>query len=147
MIGFLVIIAALVLLVLLAAGVTLTDVTVQRGVVGAFADAIAWAEGYYVPGSRPNRNNNPGDLTVDTIGKGTGKDGPYIIYGTAADGWAALRRQVELMFTGQSRYYKPNMTIAQVASRYTTTEQSAWASNVASRLGVSVQTRLDEIRG
>jgi hypothetical protein len=34
-------------------------------VISKIADAIAFAEGFYVPGSRPCRNNNPGDLERD----------------------------------------------------------------------------------
>ena len=35
----------------------MTDVMISK-----IADAIAFAEGYFVSGSRPRRNNNPGDL-------------------------------------------------------------------------------------
>jgi len=97
-----------------------------------------------VSGSRPRRNNNPGDLERDITGKGAGWDGPYVIYPTSQDGREALEHQVRLMFGG-SRIYKPSMTIAEVARRYTATDPAAWAQNVAGRLGVTVDTRLDEI--
>lgn len=111
----------------------------------AFATAIAYAEGFYVNGSRPQRNNNPGDLTVDTIGKGIGMDGPFIVYATPDDGWDALRQQVRLILTNTSRIYNTDMTIQDVANRYTTTDQSAWAMNVASKLGVSPDTKVSSI--
>jgi hypothetical protein len=113
-------------------------------VISRIADAIAFAEGYFVSGSRPRRNNNPGDLERDVTGKGVAWDGPYVIYASAEDGREALEHQVRLMFAG-SHIYKPSMTIAQVAQHYTTTDSTIWALNVARRLGVSVSTQLDEI--
>lgn len=111
----------------------------------AFAVAIAYAEGFYINGSRPQRNNNPGDLTIDTIGKAIGKDGPFVVYQTVEDGWEALKRQVSLILTNTSGIYNTNMTIQDVANRYTATEQSAWALNVANKLGVSPDTKISEI--
>lgn len=116
-------------------------------VIDAFADAIATAEGYYVAGSRASRNNNPGNLTADIAGGGVaiGTDGPFTVYATAADGWADLKQQIRLAFTNASRIYNSNMTIFEFAQRYTTTDQLAWASNVASKLGVSLDTRLSDL--
>ena len=113
-------------------------------VISKIADAIAFAEGYYVSGSRPHRNNNPGDLERDVTGKGIGWDGPYVIYATAEDGRQALEHQVRLMFAG-SHIYKPSMTIAEVAHHYTSTEADTWARNVAQYLKVPTETRLDGI--
>jgi hypothetical protein len=113
-------------------------------VIARIADAIAFAEGYFVSGSRPRRNNNPGDLEQDVTGKGVGFDGPYVKYASPEDGRDALEHQVRLMFGG-SRVYNPRMTIAEVAERYTETEPAVWARNVAARLGVRVDTRLEEI--
>jgi hypothetical protein len=48
-------------------------------VIARIADAIVFTEGYFVPGSRPHRNNNLGDLEQDLTGKGIGRDGPYVI--------------------------------------------------------------------
>lgn len=107
--------------------------------VQLFAEAIATAEGYYVNGSRPQRNNNPGDLMVDTTGTGIGKDSAgFVKYATATDGWDALRKQVNLIFTDASQYYNSGMTVRQIAEKYTTTDQLAWAQNVARVLGISI---------
>jgi hypothetical protein len=114
------------------------------GVISRIVDAIAFAEGYFVSGSRPRRNNNPGDLERDLTGKGIGWDGPYVIYPTAEDGRQALEHQVRLMFAG-SHIYKPSMTIAEVAHHYTSTEADLWALNVAHYLRVTTETRLDGI--
>jgi hypothetical protein len=118
----------------------------NEAVISRIADAIAFAEGYFVPGSRPRRNNNPGDLERDLTGKGVAWDGPYVVYSSATDGFEALEHQVRLMFGG-SHIYKPSMTIAEVALHYTESEKNIWAQNVAFRLGVSTQTRLDDIGG
>ena len=113
-------------------------------VISKIADAIAFAEGHFVSGSRPRRNNNPGDLERDLTGKGAGWDGPYVIYATAQDGREALEHLVRLMFAG-SHIYKPQMTIAEVARHYTATDPQIWARNVAGHIGVTVETRLEEI--
>lgn len=113
--------------------------------VKLFAQGIAIAEGFFVTGSRPQRNNNPGDLTVDTTGTGIGKDGPFIVYATETDGWEALYKQVEMMFTNASRIYNSNMTIRQIAEKYTTTDQLAWAQNVARTLGISIDTPISTL--
>jgi hypothetical protein len=113
-------------------------------VISKIADAIAFAEGYFVSGSRPHRNNNPGDLELDLTGKGIARDGPYVIYRTAEDGREALEHQVRLMFAG-SHIYNPSMTIGEVGRHYTATDPETWARNVAAHLGVKSETRLDEI--
>jgi hypothetical protein len=117
---------------------------ISDDVISKIADAIAFAEGYFVSGSRPQRNSNPGDLERDITGKGIGWDGPYVMYATSQDGREALEHQVRLMFAG-SHVYNPAMTIAEVAQHYTATDPGIWARNVAGRLGVSVETRLRDI--
>ena len=42
----------------------------NAAVISKIADAIAFAEGYFVSGSRPHRNNNPGDLERDLTRQG-----------------------------------------------------------------------------
>lgn len=113
--------------------------------IDAFANAIATAEGFFVTGSRPQRDNNPGDLTVDTTGTGIGKDGPFIIYATASDGWDALKKQVQLILTDASNIYNSDMTLRDIASIYTTTNQMAWANTVASALGISLDVPINSL--
>lgn len=58
----------------------------------SIAQAIAQMEGFYTPGTRPNRNNNPGDL----ISWGsTPTSGGFAVFPTAQDGWNALYSQVD----------------------------------------------------
>jgi hypothetical protein len=125
------------------AGVVLYSEMQKR--VKRLADAIEHAEGYGVPGARPTRNQNPGDLTSDLIGKAVGWDGSFPIYATYADGRANLETEVEMMLDGTSSIYDPTMSISEVAALYTTTQQAAWATNVAGYLGVDVSTPINTI--
>jgi hypothetical protein len=102
------------------------------------AEAIAKAEGYGVPGAIPTVRNNPGNLK--------GADGQIRWFQTPEEGWNALYRQVTMMFTGESRYYRPDMTIAEIARIYTgEAAYMDWANNVARFLGVTPETRLIEV--
>src|SRR5262245_60907331 len=118
----------------------------RDAIVKALAEAIAFAEGFYRAGRRPARNHNPGDLTKDLTGRAVGWGGPFVVYKSDEDGWEALRWQVRLMFGG-SQIYNPNMSISQVATFYTATDQMAWAANVAQKLGVTIDTKLSELMG
>ena len=102
------------------------------------AEAIARAEGYGVPGAIPTVRNNPGNIK-DASGR-------IRTYPTVGDGWDALYRQVLLMLTGESRWYRPEMTIAEVARIYTgESTYMDWARNVARILGVTPDTRLRDV--
>ena len=113
--------------------------------VQKIAQAIATAEGFFVAGSRPQRNNNPGDMTLDLIGRSTGKDGPFVVYATADDGWANLYAQVQKWLDGSSSHATSDSTISDIASFYTTTDQASWATNVANQLGVSIDTPIGQV--
>jgi hypothetical protein len=69
------------------------------------ADAIAHQEGFYVTGSLPQRQNNPGDLR-HAPDENHDFDHPNGIgwFTTPAQGWAALERQLRL-------YAGRNMTL------------------------------------
>ena len=123
------------------------------GDVNSIAQAIAYAEGYYAPGSpgtinspsvAPVRNNNPCDLG------GAGQS-----YPTIAAGWAACDNQIGLMLNNTSSMYNSSMTIAQIAPIYVCggasspcaagDSPSGWASIVAGQLGVSVDTPISSV--
>jgi hypothetical protein len=61
------------------------------------AQLIATEEGFNVPGSVPNRDNNPGDLrhSPHSFHAPGDPDGIGVI-DNAADGWADLNRQLQL---------------------------------------------------
>lgn len=108
-----------------------------------FARAIAFAEGYGVPGAIPTVRNNPGDLILS--------GGTPTTFATAQAGWDALYRQLKLIIAGSSAHYSLDQTIGQMASIYTATESADWAANVVSFLRshgmptVSVSTRLRDV--
>jgi hypothetical protein len=138
------IIAAVLVLALGGTALAATDSDIGSR-IARIAEAIAYAEGFYVNGSRPQRNNNPGDLTKALGFSMIGYDGMYVIFSTIDDGWNALRKLVMLMLTNRSAIYHSQMTILDVARRYTTTQQDEWAQNVASRLGVTIDTKISEV--
>lgn len=113
----------------------------------ALAEAIATAEGFYVAGSRPQRDNNPGDMTQDLIGRGVGMDGAFIVYASAQDGFDNLKAQITKWFDGSSANADGSSTIADISSFYTANDQDSWAANVAAKLGVSVDTPISDITG
>ncbi len=102
------------------------------------ARAISVAEGYGKPGAIPTVRNNPGNIK--------NAQGEIITYPTPEDGWKALYRQVLLMLTGESRYYRPEMTLEEIARIYTgEAAYMNWARNVARVLGVPTNTRLRDV--
>jgi hypothetical protein len=105
------------------------------------ANAIAKAEGYNVPGSIPDRANNPGNLKLG----GTTING-VTVYPSDDAGWSALYRQLGLIVSGGSDYYSLNMTIRQMGDIWAPSGDrnvpGAWARNVAAGLGVTVETPL-----
>lgn len=101
-----------------------------------FAQAIAKQEGFYKPGSIPQRAHNPGDLKIP--GRPT-LPGTFItLFESDDQGWDALYRQLMLIVTGASEHYNLDMTIDDMARVWTATQQKEWGKNVASYLGASV---------
>jgi hypothetical protein len=109
-----------------------------------FAQAIAIAEGYGVAGAIPTVNNNPGDLRgwpgVPTDAQG------YSVFPTAAAGWAALEQQLSTIGSGESNYYTPDMTIAQMGSTWADGDPN-WAANVSGALGVTSSAMIGQLIG
>jgi hypothetical protein len=106
--------------------------------ISSFSNAVAGAEGYGASSTNlPTSTNNPGDI-------GTTGNGTVAGYATPEAGWAALDSQVSKMFTGTSKIYNPNMTIAQVGNAYSNGDPN-WAVNVANKLGVSPDTTLAQL--
>lgn len=93
--------------------------------------AIATAEGYFLPGTWPERHNNPGDITdPDT--------GAKISYASDQEGWSALYSKLSMDLSGESTVYSPNMTLAQFAQKWTGGDNpDSWASNVSESLLLS----------
>jgi hypothetical protein len=80
--------------------------------VSKLAEAIAHEEGFYVPGSLPNRDNNPGDLRHSPHSFHTVGDPDAIGQIANADlGWADLERQLGI-------YAARGLTVAQAIEEY-----------------------------
>lgn len=141
-------------MILLVAALALGALVLWKSVSGALstagnvqriAQAIAFAEGFYVSGSRPQRNHNPGDMTQDLIGRRTGMDGQFVVYASDDDGWQNLYAQIGKWLDGSSSNADATFTIGDISKFYTTTDQTAWATNVANYLGVSIDTPIGGI--
>jgi hypothetical protein len=105
------------------------------------AQLIAQEEGFNVPGSIPNRSNNPGDLrhsphsfhnavSPDSIGQ----------IDTPQDGWADLERQLEL-------YAQRGLTLQQAIYEFappTENNSGGYLAFVCRGLGVSSDTLVSQ---
>jgi len=114
--------------------------------------AIGVAEGGYdangnnlANGTLPSANHNPGDLTVDVNGTGSGSNSGFVVYPDDATGYAALDYQVSEWLNGTSANAGPDSTIDQISQFYTATNPAAWAANVATVLGVPSSTPIGQI--
>jgi hypothetical protein len=101
------------------------------------AQAIAHEEGYYVPGSLPNRDNNPGDLRHSPHSFHTA-DAPDAIgqIDSVADGWADLERQLEI-------YAQRGLTLGQAIYEWappTENDSAAYLAYVIRYLGPPANT-------
>lgn len=113
--------------------------------VRRFAMAVARAEGFYVPNSIPARARNPGNLKLG----GPNTINGITVYTSEAEGWSALYRQLNLIVSGRSRYYKLTMTIRAMGDTWAPSGDrnipGAWSRNVAQGLGVSVEAPLSSV--
>ena len=112
--------------------------------------AIARMEGYYTPGTRPNRNANPGDIEYGKWAAAHGADrcesgilGRFAHFPTPEAGWAALKALL------QSPGYA-GKTVAQVVERYapgTETDTAASVRAVCKLTGLTPNTVIDQHLG
>jgi hypothetical protein len=104
------------------------------------ASAIAHAEGFGVPGAIPTLAHNPGDLVMPWLkGPKMGAAGIHI-FPDDATGWAALEHELSDIMCGKSCVYTRSMTILDMAQKWTITQQSFWANNVADFLRANGRT-------
>jgi hypothetical protein len=107
------------------------------------AQAIALAEGFGLPGAKPTRYHNPGDLT-DSAGN-------IREFPDDTSGWRALYHQLGIITTGQSTVYDlEDDTIRSMGQKWTATEQDAWINNVVRGLrqlgyNVTQYTQLSDV--
>lgn len=110
------------------------------------AGAIANAEGYGVSGAIPTVANNPGNIALGDLGRGTlGQN--ISVYPDSTSGWNALNNQLTMIGNGQSRIYNPNMTLQQMGQAWAGggTGSQNWVNNVAKYLGVDPNSTIGSI--
>lgn len=127
-------------------GTECTDVTVCSR-YRQFSWAIAKAEGFFLKGSIPNRDHNPGDIKAIRGYRfpgqtGTDKHG-HVIFRNNNKGWAALQNQVRKMCMTEGRY-SPQMTIQQIGKRYAKNWRQ-WSANVARNMQCDPHMTLAEL--
>jgi hypothetical protein len=118
--------------------------------IPAWANVIAQFEGFNSPGTRPARNNNPGDLKYLGQAGAVGADsGGFAVFPDPVTGFQALYRQLQKYVTDF-----PNFTILEIMAHYlgqvtpTVNAQGdafTYAAAVASGLGVDISTTLGQL--
>jgi len=112
-----------------------------------FSWAIAKAEGFFLKGSIPYRDHNPGDIKAlhgHTFPGQVGIDKHgHVIFRNDNKGWAALQNQVRKMCVESGRY-SPQMTIQQIGHKYAK-DWKQWSNNVARNMNCDPRTTLAEL--
>jgi len=127
-----------------------TDVVIDAGddsPIGRMAKAIAIAEGFYDGDTVPRRANNPGALATSSLtDRAVPAAGGHRIkwFPTVADGWAALRAQLQRIVDGRSAHYTLSMTLEQMGLTWSNGDRN-WATNVAGVLNVSTAATLGTV--
>jgi hypothetical protein len=112
------------------------------------ADAISGAEGFGPVDKIPTLANNPGSLKLGNVGYGTMRaaDGQEItIFGSLQDGKNALNKQLDLIFSGKSAHYSPDMTLEEFGKVYSGGD-AGYGARIAASMGVDPSTTLGELR-
>jgi hypothetical protein len=111
------------------------------------ADAISSKEGFGTPLAVPTLANNPGALELGDVGHGTmqaANNQRITIFGTLAEGKAALDKQLNLILSGKDPKYPPNMTLEEFGKKYSGGD-TGYGAHVAAALGVDPSTTLGEL--
>ena len=112
-----------------------------------FSWAIAKQEGFFIKGTLPARNHNPGDLKFISGYKFPGQVGidkhGHVIFRNDNKGWAALQNQVRKMCMSEGSY-SANMTIQQIGKKYAK-DWKRWSVNVARNMGCDPRITLAEL--
>lgn len=114
----------------------------QPYTVMTFTQAVARMEGYYVSGTRPARNFNPGDIEYGrfAVAHGaTGTDGRFAVFPDEATGFAAMRA----LFQAHSY---AGLTIAQAIAKWAPPNENdteRYTSLVCQWTGLTPSTVID----
>ena len=113
------------------------------------AEAIKEYEGYF-PGSRSQRNANPGNLKYANQKGSVGKDKDnFAIFPDFNTGWKALINQITIACNGMSRVYSPEDTLLTFFSKYApkndNNEPNSYCLFAAGKLGVDPKIKMKEL--
>ncbi len=108
-----------------------------------FAQAIAAAEGFGIPGAIPTIAKNPGDLVLPDWSPTVGSAG-IAVFDSVDYGWSRLYRQLSIILTGGSANYYPDTTIEEMGRKWANGDRN-WAINVSNNLGVDPSTPLWQV--
>jgi hypothetical protein len=106
-------------------------------------EAMARQEGFYVKGSRPQRNNNPGDIEYGKFARAhgaIGTDGRFAIFPDAETGFAAMRALLASAYKG--------LTVAEALNKYAPpveNETNVYLAHVCGWAGVTPEEPIDEL--
>lgn len=109
-----------------------------------FLEAVAREEGFYAKGTRPQRNNNPGDLEFHPFlfhWGATHGDPRFAVFDTPGHGFAAMKSVF------QSPHYK-GLTVAQALNRWAPgveNSTSEYTANVCEWVGCSPNDVIDAL--
>jgi hypothetical protein len=107
-----------------------------------FLQAVAREEGFYIPGTRPYRNNNPGDIEWGKFTQAHGAthgDPRFAVFPTAEAGFAAMRA----LF--QCGAYK-GLTVSQALNRWAPpveNQTNAYIANVCKWTSLTADRIID----
>lgn len=105
-----------------------------------FIEAVAREEGFQVLGSRPNRNNNPGDIEFGKFAKAHGAtagDPRFAVFPDAVTGFAAMSALFKSAYIG--------LTVAQALNKWAPpveNKTNSYIANVCAWTGLSPDTIL-----
>ena len=105
-----------------------------------FCEAIAREEGFYVSGSRANRNNNPGNIRYGYFALrhgATGTDGAFAVFPARQNGFAAMSELLEGFYSGE--------TVTRAVNKWapaTENNTNNYIANVCSWTGFTPETIL-----
>lgn len=109
----------------------------------SLANAISTFEGFLIPGSVAQRNNNPGNLKYVGQAGAIGKDSQgFAIFGSVADGQAALISQLGL-------YADRGLTLSQMMNIYAPSSENdtnTYLNYVSSQTGIAPDASLSSFQ-
>lgn len=121
----------------------------KKDLIKTFCEAIQTHEGWY-QGSRSYRNSNPGNVKYVGQAKAIGQDeNGFAIFNNYTDGFNYLMIMVRNACSGLSNVHNPNETILEFFGKYAPSgdgnDVSVYATYVASKVGVSINTQIKEL--